>query len=136
MYEILEHTADVGLRVRAPDLPLLFAEAARALFSVIVANPEAVRPLRKIDLHVEAAARDDLLRDWLAELLYAFETRRLLLCEFDVRLDESGLSATARGEPLDHDRHELSTEVKAVTYHHLKVEPEGDGWVAEVILDI
>jgi len=136
MYETFEHTADLGLRMRAKDLEGLFAEAARALFSVLVADLETVRPLRGVAVSLEERKRDELLHDWLAELLYRFDAERLLLSEFDVHLTGSGLTATARGEPIDPTRHQLDTEVKAVTYHGLKVEPTGDGWLAEVIVDI
>jgi len=136
MYEIFEHTADVGLRARAADLEGLFEEAARALFSVIVADLQTVRPVQQVPVLIEAANTDDLLFDWLAELLYTFETRGLLLAEFDVSVDEAGLRAIASGEPIDRDRHQLQTEVKAITYHQLKVERDQTGWLAEVIVDV
>lgn len=136
MYETFEHTADLGLRVKAADLPSLFADAARGLTSVIVANVDQVRPVQAIRLSVEGTALDELLFDWLSEVLYTFESQRLLLCQFDVQLTGSGLQATARGEPLDLDRHMLEHEIKAVTYHGLKVEQTPDGWLAEVIVDI
>ena len=136
MYELFEHTADLGLRMRAGSLDELFAEAGRALFSVIVANFESVEPVQELAFRVEGSRRDDLLFDWLAELLYTFDTRRVLLCDFRVRVEEQGLQATARGEPFDPDRHELDMEVKAITYHGLKVEQDGEGWLAEVIVDL
>ena len=136
MYEIFEHTADLGLRIRADDLQGLFEEAARALFAVIVTDFDEVRPAEEMTFRIEGDRRDDLLRDWLGELLYAFHARRLLLAQFDVRLDEVGLTATARGEPFDPGRHEIDAELKAVTYHGLKVEQDGGGWLAEVIVDI
>lgn len=136
MYETFEHTADLGLRMRAGSLGDLFAEAGRGLFSVIVANLEAVRAVEEFEFEIEGERRDDLLFDWLAELLFTFETRRVLFSEFDVDVREDGLTATARGEPVDTDRHELDMEVKAITYHQLKVERDGDGWVAEVIVDL
>jgi len=136
MYELFDHTADIGLRIRAESLDELFAEAGRALFSVIVANFDAVEPVQELALRIEGSRRDDLLFDWLAELLYTFDTRRLLLSDFRVRVNENGMDATARGEPFDPDRHELDMEVKAITYHGLKVEQDGDGWLAEVIVDL
>jgi SHS2 domain-containing protein len=136
MYEVFEHTADLGLRMRGETLDELFAEAGRALFSVIVANFDSVRPVRELSLKIEGARRDDLLFDWLAELLYTFDARRVLLSDFRVRVEEDGLEATARGEPFDPSRHELDMEVKAITYHGLKVEQDGDGWLAEVIVDL
>ena len=136
MYEIFEHTADLGLRIRADDLRGLFEEAARALFSVIVLNFDDVRLVDELTLRVEGARRDELLRDWLAELLYVFHARHLLLVQFDVRLDQTGLTATASGEPVDPGRHEIDAELKAVTYYGLKVEQHPDGWLAEVIVDV
>ena len=136
MYETFEHTADVGLRARAADLEELFEDAARALFSVIVVNLDAVRPVQEITVRVEGRDHEDLLHDWLAELLYTFDTRHLLLSDFEVELDSDGLRAIARGEPIDPKRHELDAEVKAITYHGLKVDEDRDGWLAEVIVDL
>jgi SHS2 domain-containing protein len=136
MYEIFEHTADLGLRVRAASLDELFADAGRALFSVIVANFDAVEPVQELPLEIEGSRLDDLLHDWLAELLYTFDTRRVLLSDFRVRVRDERLEATASGEPFDPERHELDMEVKAITYHGLKVEQDGDGWLAEVIVDL
>ena len=137
MYELFDHTADLGLRIRADDLPTLFAEAGRALLAVIVEDVDSVRPDQSIELQLEADRLDDLFRDWLAELLYRFHAEKTLLGEFDVELDGTALAATARGEPIDADRHEIESELKAVTYHGLKVEQLEDGtWLAEVIVDI
>ncbi len=136
MFELFEHTADIGIRVRSETLETLFAEAARGLFSVIAANLDAVRPLQEMALKIGGNRHDDLLFDWLDELLYSFDTKHLLLGEFAVTIGAKGLTAVVRGEPIDAARHELHTEVKAITYHGLKVEREGDGWLAEVIVDI
>jgi SHS2 domain-containing protein len=136
MYETFEHTADIGIRVRATELNGLFEDAARGLFAVLVANPDAVRPVQEVSFRIEAQRLDDLLFDWLAELLFVFETRRLLLGEFHVEVQGDRLEATARGEPIDPQRHQLDMEVKAITYHGLKVERDGDGWLAEVIVDL
>ena len=126
----------MGIRARAGNLNELFADAARGLFSVIVGNPESVRPVQEVPFRVDGDRHEDLLFDWLDELLYAFAARRLVFCDFDVRLEAGGLNATARGEPIDLQRHHLDVEVKAITYHGLKVQQEGDGWLAEVIVDI
>lgn len=136
MYEIFEHTADLGLRIRATDLPTLFTDAARGLTSMIAANLDAIRPVREVPLRVTGERLDLLLFDWLTEILYLFESERILLAQFDVRLAGDVLEATARGEPLDETRHQLEHEVKAITYHGLKVEQTSDGWLAEVIVDI
>jgi SHS2 domain-containing protein len=136
MYETFEHTADLGLRVVAPDLDTLFAEAGQALFAAIVEDLGAVRPRQRFDFQIAGDEREYLLFDWLRELLFRWDTEHLLLARFECQVTEAGLTATAWGEPLDRTRHALSHEVKAITYHGLKVEPAADGWLAEVIVDI
>lgn len=140
MYEIFEHTADVGIRARAGDLNQLFVDAARGLLSVMVANPEAIQPAEEVTVELSGDDVETLLHDWLAELLYAFSGRRLALAEFDVRIEmethPTKLRATARGEPIDLARHQIDVEVKAITWHGLKVEQNNGQWTAEVIVDI
>jgi SHS2 domain-containing protein len=136
MYETFEHTADLGLRVRAADLNTLFAEAATALFSVIVEDPGTVVARQSLQVRLDGDDREYLLFDWLRTLLYSFDAEHLLFCKFDVQVEAGGLTATAWGEPLDRARHELGHEVKAITYHGLRVERTADGWLAEVVVDI
>ncbi|HZZ78408.1 MAG TPA: archease [Gemmataceae bacterium] len=136
MYETFEHTADLGLRVRAADLDTLFAEAAQCLFSAVVEDLSTVQPTQKIDIKLDGAELDYLLFDWLRELLYHFDAEHLLFGKFKVQVTNTGLTATAWGEPLDPARHNLEHEVKAITYHHLRVEKVGAEWLAEVIVDI
>lgn len=136
MYEIFEHTADLGLRVQSTTLEQLFIDAASGLFSIAVANPEQVTPLLTKQLRVEGNEDDYLLFDWLNELLYTLETEKFLLADCELRIDEQGLSAICRGETFDTERHISNHEVKAITYHALKVEQTADGWLAEVIVDI
>ncbi len=136
MYEVFEHTADLGLRVRAADLNSLFADAGRGMFAVIAGDLEGISPRHTHKIDLEGTELDYLLFDWLNELLYAFESQRLLLVAFDVHVTETGLAATVAGEPWEPGRHRLEHEVKAITYHALSVVRQGDGWLAEVILDI
>ncbi|MGA2030899.1 MAG: archease [Thermoguttaceae bacterium] len=136
MFETFEHTADVGLRIRAADLDGLFADAGRGLFSLIVANPEEVSAIEELPVALEGAESDALLHDWLAELLYLSQVRRLLFSQFDVHVRSDRLEAKIRGQRIDPHRHRLDLEVKAITWHGLKVERTADGWLAEVIVDI
>jgi SHS2 domain-containing protein len=136
MYQTFEHTADLGLHIEAPDRNALFAEAGRAFLSILVENPDDVRPECEETLEIKGTDLDFLLFDWLNELLLRFERDHVLLSEFDVKVDEQGLKAKARGEPLERDRHELSHEVKAITYHQLEVKQTDQGWQARVIVDI
>ena len=136
MFEIFPHTADLGLRVQAPTLDALFVDAAQGLFSVIVGNPQDVQRKHVVTYDIEGEETDFLLFDWLSELLFTFEAQHILLSQFEVQLDDRGLRAVARGEVADPLRHRLEHEVKAITYHGLKVEQQTEGWLAEVIVDI
>jgi SHS2 domain-containing protein len=136
MFELFEHTADLGLRVWAANLEELLVESARGLLSMLVANPATVRPVNVKVIELRAAEPSYLLFDWLNELLYAFEAEKLLLAEFELRLEGDQLIATCRGEPMDAARHQMEHEVKAITYHGLRVEQTADGWEAELIVDI
>jgi SHS2 domain-containing protein len=136
MFEAFEHTADLGLRVRAETLDELFAEAGRALFSTLVEDLATVAPGERVEISVAGTDREYLLFDWLKELLYRFDAEHLLFSRFEVQVSDAGLKGAVWGEKLDWTRHVLRNEVKAITYHGLKVEREGDGWLAEFIVDI
>jgi SHS2 domain-containing protein len=137
VFEHFDHTADLGLRVKANSLEDLLAEAGRGLLAMIVANPAAVRPVHTKIIELPIGEASLLLFDWLTELLYAFESDKLLLSEFDVQIAGGQLTATCRGEPMDAARHKMDHEVKAITYPGLQVEQQPDGsWSAEVIVDI
>jgi len=136
--EIFDHTADVGLRVRGDDLDDLFRTAAEGLVDYVVANREDVRVERSEAIALRAETTADLLFAWLDEIIFRTETTHTLFARFDVRLAADGLSLEAEvgGESIDRDRHVLDHEVKAVTRHGFDLGREGDGWVAELILDI
>ena len=136
MYELFEHTADLGLRVRAPDLDTLFAEAAACLFSAVVEDIGTVEPRQSVTVELAGTDREFLLFDWLRDLLLKCDEDHLLFGKFSVQVRDDGLTGVAWGEPLDPARHLLAHEVKAITYHELKVVRDGDGWLAEVIVDI
>jgi SHS2 domain-containing protein len=136
MFELFEHTADLGLRVRATDLNGLFRDAGRGLFSMIV-EPEPVgTPAKCYEFAIAGERYDFLLFDWLSELLYVFDAERMLLGRFEARVDELSLLGQAAGFALDAGEYRLLHEVKAITYHGLKVERSAGGWLAEVIVDI
>ena len=136
MHETFDHTADLGLRIRAADLPALFTEAGQALFGTIVEDLATVRPLQAVEVRLQEDDRALLLFDWLKALLYHFDAEHLLFGKFEVQVEGTSLTATAWGEPLDRDRHVLEHEVKAITYHGLIVEQVEGEWLAEVIVDI
>jgi SHS2 domain-containing protein len=136
VYEVFEHTADLGIRVHAATLDGLMADAARGLFAVIAGDLAQIVPREERSFTVPGNDPVWLLHDWMSELLAAFEIDRLLLREFRVVVDAAGLRATAKGERFDPSRHELAHEVKAVTQHLLDVHQAPEGWEATFIVDI
>src|SRR5262245_47898666 len=86
MFEHFEHTADLGLRVRAADLNTLFAEAAEALFVAIVEDAESIQTLRKFEFRIAGTDLAYLLFDWLKELLYRFDAEHQLQRGFEVKV--------------------------------------------------
>ncbi len=135
-FRILEHTADVGLEAYGGDLAQLFSNAACGMFSII-SFLKSIQPTRHISVTVTADCLEDLLVAWLSELLYLSSARQMFFSRFEItEIDQHHIQATAVGEPIDLSRHELSTEIKAVTYHQLKVAESNQIWTARFFFDI
>ncbi len=136
-YEIVEHTADVGIRATGRSLEELFAHMAQGMFSLIV-EPEGIRSRQTVSVSARAQDQQELLLAWLRELLYLFDTRHFIGSSFQVEeLTPTRIQAAVGGEKLDPARHTVLKEVKAVTYHEFSMEKRPDGgWVAQVIFDI
>ncbi|MCS7173186.1 MAG: archease [Armatimonadetes bacterium] len=135
-FEVLEHTAEVGLRVEAESLEGLFRDLCMGLFSLIT-DPAAVRPERAWEVTVEAPDRVALAVEWLNELLHLNGRDGLVAHEAEILEVSNGrLRARVYGEPFDPQRHPRGIEVKAATYHQARVEREGAHWVAVVYVDV
>ena len=135
-FQTFEHTADIGISAWGTELKALFVEAARGLFSVMV-ELSHVHGKEKIRVSVTAENEEELLLKWLKELLFLFDTKRLVFSEFKIRqLEPTLLDAEVIGEVLDSEKHTLGREVKAITYHQFKLTKERARWTANIILDI
>jgi SHS2 domain-containing protein len=134
-FEILDHTADVGIIACGADLKQAFANAAKGLFSLITELDDVDEILHR-DAELTATDEESLLVEWLNELIYQFDTEGIIFKRFDIsRLDNTRLKARGYGEKVDKSRHRLKTGVKAATYHMLKVE-KSDGFRVQVLFDI
>lgn len=135
-FEILEHTADVGIVAHGDSLAELFANAATGMFA-IMAELEDVRQTEERRIEVEARDQEGLMVRWLTELLYYLDAEELLFSRFVVEeVSETRLRARAFGERIDAERHRLHFGVKAVTRHMLEVAQEEDEYRAQVLFDI
>lgn len=135
-YEVFEHTADIGLHAYGKTLPDLFAHAAEGMESLMV-SPEQVRLRESRQVSVDGHDAVSLLINWLNALVVLFDTDYLLFRRFDIRsFSETHLEAHAHGETYDAQRHDLSSAIKAATWHQASVEAINGGYEATIIFDI
>lgn len=133
--------ADVAFNAWAATLEELFTEAARATIQVMVENLEAVRPAQTVELKLEQESLEMLLFDFLNELIFYKDARRLILlpAQLTISKEEDGgckVEGTLQGEEIDVKRHEMRTDVKAVTMLRYSLEQVPEGWRATVVLDV
>jgi protein archease len=134
--ELLEHPADIGFRAYGTNLSGLFVNCACALQSLIV-DVSQIEPVAQFSIGAEASDYESLLVNFLNEVLYYIDGKRLAFAGFTIEeLDDVHIKCVACGEPRDRNRHPGKLVVKAVTYHQLKVAMEADHWIAEVYVDI
>jgi len=135
-YRPIDHTADLGLQVWGQTLPELYTNAAEGMCSLYYDFP-AVRPREERPVVADGHDREEVLVDWLRQLLYGIEVDHFLPCRFDItRLDDTHLEAMVRGEPFEPARHRWRTGIKAVTYHDLHiVQGERGRWEVVIIFD-
>jgi SHS2 domain-containing protein len=135
-FEVLDHTADIGLIVYGEDLEALFENAGKGFFHLIT-DLRKVRGRVEKKIEIKGESLDRLMVDWLSELLYLHDVENLLFKGFKVEsVGEDGLKAIVKGEPFQDGIHVIKTEVKAVTYHQIEVRRENEHWRAQIIFDL
>jgi len=132
-YKLLEHTADAMVEVYGEDLGERFANAAFAMFDQIT-DATKIEPKGELKIVMSSENREQLLVDFLQELLFVHDTEDLVFGEFEVRTDGKGLEALVRGEKFDERKHPKRSVVKGVTYHRLEFD-DADGTVT-VLFDV
>lgn len=131
-------SADAAFEASGSTLEEVFRDSAVATFEVM-ADTKTVKPLLTHKIMLENEAVDGLLIDWLSELVFLKDSESLLFSVFDVNIKKNDvymLKGVAKGDKIDREKHNLRSDVKAVTYHLLEVKKAGDKWVARVVLDI
>lgn len=136
MFEVLEHTADIGFRASAGSLAQLFESAAEALVGIAM-ETGAISPCESYPIEAEGDSTESLLVNWLSEVLYLLDGKRVAMLNFRVsELTPDRVKGKALGEPCNPARHEAKLIIKGVTYHQLRIERTEEGWRCEVFLDI
>lgn len=138
-FKILEDivSGDFVFQAFGNTLEELFVCCAEACFSAMT-ELAGVEPQDEFTIDLEADNIDDLLFDFLAELIYLKDAEKIFLSEFDIDIDADNVSikSVARGEKIDYNKHEIKTDVKAVTYHNLRIAKTAEGYEVKVILDL
>jgi SHS2 domain-containing protein len=136
-YTLLDHTADLKLRITGSNEAELFKNAGLAVFDLIV-DPQTVVPERSLSLRISGSDRADLLVNFLRELLYLWTGREQLIARIDiVEVSETIVNAHVTTGNFEPGRQDIAHEIKAVTYHQIEVSRvSGGGWQATVVLDI
>lgn len=134
-YEILEHTADVGLKAYGQTLLELFVNAARGMIALAL-EPQEVRPSECRKLSARGEDLEELLVHFLSEILYAVDAEGWQFSEFRIqKLEPTLIEAEGWGKQAERSAHRR-VAVKAVTYHQVSVTPTAAGWEAVVYFDI
>ncbi len=134
-FEIVNHTADVGIIAYGADMNEAFANAAKALFSLITELDDVEEVLHR-DIELTAPDQESLLVGWLNELIYLFDAENIIFKRFDItQLSQTHLKARSYGHKVDSSKHKLKTGVKAATYHMLKIDKR-NGAEVQVLFDI
>jgi len=135
-YELIPHTADLGIRVNGKNLPELFENTALALFDIMT-DIARVKPREKYTLEITADNLEELMNNWLTKLLREYIFNQRLLSRFKIlKITPQGVKAIAKGETYNPEHHKILKEIKAVTFHNLSVKQLANGWQAEVIFDV
>jgi len=133
-YEIIEHTADVGIKAYGKTLAEAFEHAAKGMFDIITDNSK-IDAVGQYEIQLDAPDLEQLLVDWLSELLFLNSAKNLVFGSFKVAIDENHLSAQVFGEEYDTSKHKMGVEVKAVTYHMLEVK-DTEPFYVKILFDI
>jgi len=135
-YRVFDHTADLGVEIYGKTVKELFANAAFAVFDILT-DLNRVRAIEEKKITVEGEGWEDLLINYLREVLYFFNGEGILLKKFSImEIDPQHLEGLVSGERFDSSKHRIHTEIKAVTYHQVTVRETPDGWVGRVICDV
>ena len=135
-YRITKRQSELAVRVVGNSQPDLFANSAFALFDVMT-DVDKIEIKDRLPLEVEGADRDDLMVNWMRELLYLYQGSGYLLKEFQIsEVKDTVVKAEVCGEKVDPDRHEIKQEVAAVAYHQSRMAKTGNQWTAQLIFEV
>ena len=135
-YELIDHTADLGIVVTAEGIAGLFESAAHAMFDQIL-DRALLQGVTKETVTIAGIDKEDLMINWLRELLYFWTGRERLVKQVQVeQVDDTQITAGIWHDPFDPSTHEILSDIKAVTYHGINVQQTNGAWTATIIFDV
>jgi SHS2 domain-containing protein len=138
-FEILEHTADIGIAAYGKNKREVFVNAAKGMYHIITEDKREFKENFSHHIKLKAENLENLLVAWLSELLYLSETKLVVFNRFEIEeLSDYQLSGKVFGKRINQSGHKIKREIKAVTYHRLEVKEDKENgiWRAQVIFDI
>ncbi|WP_456372225.1 archease [Methanocaldococcus sp.] len=139
MFEFFETTADMGVIAKGKSLEDAFKEAAKGLFHIMV-DIDKVDKKEKIEFEVSGENLEELLYNFLNELIFYSDVENLVFSDFNIKIEKDNngykLKCIAYGEKINKEKHNIKEEVKAVTYHKMEVKKEEDMWIIKYIVDL
>jgi SHS2 domain-containing protein len=135
-YKVIDHTADICVRVFGNSLEEIFVGSSKAMMEIIT-DVERVKPSREILIRARGENYEELLVRWLQEILYLHEAKKMVFKDFEIKIENRTRAVgKAYGEKIDLDRHEFYSSIKAVTYHNLKIISSKDKYRVDIVFDI
>jgi protein archease len=135
-YRITTHQSELAVRITGNSQADLFTNSAYALFDVMT-DIVAIETKETLSLEVEGSDRDDLMVNWMRELLYLYQASGYLLKEFKIiEVKDTLVKAQVSGEKVDPDRHEIKQEITTVAFHKSRMEKTGNQWIAQLIFEL
>ncbi len=134
-YEIIDHTADIGIKVMGNTLSNVIEKSIMALSNLMIGKVKIIgKEERKFNIEEENT--EIALVRILEEILYLFENQKFAVSRCKVNKKKNNYEIKLKGKVYDLEEIEGATEIKAVTYHKLSVKQINDNWMATVIFDI
>jgi SHS2 domain-containing protein len=135
-YQVSEHASDLTMRIVGKTEADLLGNSAFALFDFMT-DLEKVQPLESLLVEAEGIDQDDLMVNWMRELLYVFQVSGYLLKEFKIQeIKDKHVRAEVRGEKFNPDAHEIRQELRSVLYEQCRMEKTGNQWTARLTFEI
>ncbi len=136
MFKYFETTADMGVIAKGKTLEEAFKEAAKGLYNIMV-DIDKIDKKEVVEIEVEGEDLEELLYNFLNELLFYTDVYNLVFSDFDITIeDKYKLKCKAYGEKINKEKHEIKEEVKAVTYHMMEIKKDNDEYIIKYVVDL